>query len=209
MHTAIRATSLTLAQVISNGIAADTELGPLFDFGGGTMRVVLNTPEEMQENSIQGVSLWLYRVIRDDQRLNAPPQRVTPRQLQPTPLPVRLHYLVTPVVDIDPTDPSASAERAQTLLGKVMQSLYVKPVLRGSDLQNTLAGSSAEIGVRLESHSMDELSRIWTALKRSYALSVSYEAAVVNIDPDVQPVSVTPVHAVVPQYSVVITKEPA
>jgi hypothetical protein len=198
-----------LAQTISNGIAADTELGPLFDFGGGTMRVALNTPEEMQQNNIQGVSLWLYRIVRDDQRLNAPPDRVSPNRLQSTPLPVRLHYLVTPVVTVDPMDPSASTEREQTILGKVMQGLYEHPIMRGTDLQDTLAGTTAEVGVRLESHSMDELSRIWTALQRSYELSVSYEVTVVNIEPNAQPTSVAPVRVAMPRYGVVIAKEPA
>ena len=209
MYTALRATSLTLIQAISSGIAADPDLGPLFDFGGGTMRVTLNTPEEMQQNNIQGVSLWLYRIVRDDQRLNAPPDRVSPTRVQPTPLPVRLHYLVTPVVAIDPSDPSASSEREQTLLGKVMQGLYEHPVMRGTDLQDTLAGTTAEVGARLESHSMDELSRIWTALQRSYELSVSYEVTVVNIDPAAQPMLVSPVRVAVPRHGVVVSQGPA
>ncbi len=208
MHTALRATSLTLLDFLATGIAADPELGPLFDLmSGGTMRVALNTPEEMTQNNLQGISLWLYRLVRDDQRLNAPPERVSPTRLQPTPLPVRLHYLVTPIVTVDPVDPSASSEREQTILGKAMQLLYEHPVLRGTDLQDTLAGTVAQLGVRLESHTMDELSRIWTALGRSYELSVSYEVTVVNIEPLAQPVSVAPVRVAMPQYGVVVAEE--
>jgi hypothetical protein len=208
MHTALRATSLTLLNTIATGITADAELRPLFDLGaGGTLRVVLATSEEMAQNGLEGVSLWLYRIVRDDQRLNAPPIRVALNQLQPTPLPVRLHYLVTPVIAIDPNDPSASAEREQTILGKVLQILYERPLLRGTDLRDTLAGTTAEVGVRLESNTLDEVSRIWSALHRSYELSVSYEVTVVHIEPAAQPLSISPVRTAMPRYGVVVGEE--
>ena len=207
MYTALRATSLTLASYLSNGFKADPELGPLFDPGqGGSMQVSLNTPDEMHDASIQGVSIWLYRVIRDDQRLNTPPERVTPNRLQPAPLPIRLHYLVTPIVTTDPTSPSASSEQEQVILGKVLQLFHERPVFRGSDLCDTLTGSRAEIAMRLETYSMDEISRVWMALKQSYELSVAYEAAVVNIDRTAHPIMSAPVHAVIPEYATIIDR---
>lgn len=205
MHTALRATSLTLVHYLREGFIADPSLRPLFDSGaGGTMTVSLNTPEEMHESAVQGVSLWLYRVTRDDQRLNRPPDRVGKDRIQPAPLPMRLHYLVTPIVRIDSSNPSVSSETEQTLLGKVLQLFHEHPVFRGPDLQDTLAGADAEISMRLESHSMDEISRVWAALKRSYELSVSYEAAVVNIERIQQPRQVTPVQTVIAQTAAII-----
>lgn len=204
MHTAIRATSLTLASFLADGFAADPELGPLF---AGTMEVSLNTPEEMTEANVQGLSVWLYRVMRDDQRLNAPPERLSPLQSQPTPLPLRLHYLITPIVRIDNAHPRESPNREQTILGKAMQLLYVKPVLQGADLQDTLTGSTAQITSRLEPLNTEELTRVWSALRRSYQLSVSYETAVTYLS-TVQPDRIAPVRVAQPQYSVIVAQEP-
>lgn len=205
MYTALRATSLTLAHYLREGFIADPSLRSLFDSGaGGTMTVSLNTPEEMHDSAIQGVSLWLYRVVRDDQRLNRPPERVGLNKIQPAPLPMRLHYLVTPIVKTDSSNPSISSETEQALLGKVLQLFHEHPVFRGPDLRDALTGSNAEVAMRLESHSMDEISRVWMALKRSYELSVSYEAAVVNIDRASQPHTISPVQTVVPKMGAIV-----
>ena len=203
MHTALRATSLTLAAYLEAGFAADPELGPLF---GGTMQVSLNTPEEMTEARVQGISVWLYRVVRDDQRLNAPPERLSPTQTLPTPLPVRLHYLVTPIVTIDNAHPRESPQREQTILGKAMQLLYLHPMLQGTDLRDTLTGSTAQISVRLETLDLEELSRVWYSLRRSYQLSVSYEVTIAYLAAP-QPERIVPVRVAQPGYSVIVAEE--
>ena len=48
------------------------------------------------------------------------------------PLPVRLHYLMTPIVS---TRLQASAETEQAIIGKVLQAFHSHPVLRGTDFQ--------------------------------------------------------------------------
>ena len=89
-------------------------------FSGGGMVVSLNNPHEMGEKPAEGLSVWLYRIIRDDQRLNDPPVRLSATELQQPPLPLRLHYLMTPV-----TSPATgNPETEQLILGKVMQLLY-------------------------------------------------------------------------------------
>src|SRR5205085_5602493 len=120
MYTALRATSLTIAQYLRQGLETNPDLAPFFDAGsGGTMVVTLNTPQEMLDSDVEGLSVWLYRVVRDEERLNAPPVRVSPGQLRRTPLPVRLHYLMTPIVS---TRLQASAETEQAIIGKVLQA---------------------------------------------------------------------------------------
>ena len=97
MYTNLRATSQTLAKFLETRFQADPMLSGIF--GGGGMIVSLKTPEEMTEKPAEGLSVWLYRVIRDDQRLNDPPERLGPSQLRPPPLPMRLHYLMPPVTN--------------------------------------------------------------------------------------------------------------
>jgi hypothetical protein len=210
VHTALRATSLTVQAFLQAGVVADPSLGPFFDPAlGGTMRVSLNTPQEMATDGVEGVSVWLYRVERDDQRLNAPPARVSPNQLAPTPLPLRLHYLVTPVIAVDPAFPQTSPTREQELLGKVLQLCYEHPILRGADLRDTFAGAAGELTMRLESMALEDVARVWNALQRPYQLSVSYEVSIATIAPQAQPSLVSPVLVAAPEYHVIVGGGPS
>ena len=173
------------------------------------MLVTLNNPEEMRANTIDGISLWLYRVERDDQRLNALPERPLPNRLLPTPLPLRLHYLATPIVTVNKAFPLVSPSREQEVLGKVLQVFYKRPILRGVDLRDTLTGSTEQLSLRLEPMSLEEITRVWFALQRPYQLSVSYEVTLALIAPESQADLVTPVRIAEPEYRVIVAEEPA
>lgn len=198
MYTALRATSQTLLKFLEARFQADALLSGIFGVGG--MVVSLNTPQEMTKKPAEGLSLWLYRVMRDEQRLNDPPERVAPDLLRPPPLPVRLHYLMTPVTDRKMGDP----ETEQLILGKVLQSFHSHAVLRGTDLRAELAGTEAELKVRLEPMTLEEITRVWEALEGSYQLSVSYEVSLVHIDSELEPEKVTPVDVALPEYGVIV-----
>ena len=203
MYTALRATSQTLAAYIRQRLEAELNLAPFFG-SSGTMVVSLNTPQEMtQPPAQQGVSVWLYRVIRDEQRLNTPPERLGPNQLRYPPLPLCLHYLVTPVIDSNGN--GAGPEVEQTVLGKVLQIFHDHPRLRGTDLRDDFSGTTVELHVRLEPLTLEEITRIWEGLHSSYQLSVSYEVSVVNIASAMEPESVSPVQVVLPEYGVIVS----
>jgi hypothetical protein len=200
VYQSLIATSKTLQQLLDAEIKADPVLyGPLAPYRVRGMQVRLITPHEMSEGDHEGLSVWLYRVLRDDQRLNDPPRRPTPFEIEPVPLPLRLHYLVTPITSrANEGDP----ETEQYLLGKVLQIFHTHPRLRGADLKEELAGSQSELCVRLESMTLDEITRVWEALEGSYQLSVSYEVSLVEIASARQPPGVTPVTVVVPEVGV-------
>ena len=201
MYQALHATSATLQQYLTAQIKADTFLyAPTSPFRARSMAVVLNTPKEMDDNHQEGVSLWLYRIVRDEDRLNDPPRRIAPNLVQPTPLPLRLHYLVTPLTS---RDNAGDPETEQYLLGKIMQAFYSHPVLRGADLQQEFVGTPTQLHVCLETLSVDEISQIWQALDGPYLLGVSYEVAVVDIDAALQPMVVAPVQEFVPRVGLV------
>jgi hypothetical protein len=207
MYTALRATSETLVRYLRQRFETDLNLAPFFDAGsGGTMIVSLNTPQEMTQNNLQGVSVWLYRVVRDEQRLNAPPERLGPHQLRYPPLPLCLHYLVTPVIDRNGNRTGPEIE--QTVLGKVLQTFHDHPRLRGTDLQDDLSGTTVELHARLEPLTLEEITRVWEALESSYQLSVSYEVSVVNIESAVEPERVSPVLVAMPEYGAIVSSEP-
>ena len=65
-YTAFEATSQTLKKLMQDRLKADDDLS--------SVDVFLKTPKEMANK--KGVSLWLYRVVRNEFWLNNPPQRV-------------------------------------------------------------------------------------------------------------------------------------
>lgn len=178
MYTALVAASESIRELLRTSLRADVGPSGLATFFNGTMDVSLATPRDMQGEQ-QGLSMWLYRVGRDETRLNDPPTlRPLPgggTELVPPPLPLRLHYLMTPLVDDGP-------DTEQRILGRLLQLFHMHPVLSGADLRGDLTGTNAQVAVRLEALSLDETSRVWEALGGNYQLSVSYEVSLANID---------------------------
>lgn len=180
MYTRLASISETLRQFLHDGMVADVGPGGLASFfSGGTMQTTLFTPQEMTRQQLQGLSVWLYRVVRDESRHNDPP-RLRPRaggqvEVLPPPLPLRLHYLMTPISDDSP-------DTEQRILGRVLQLMHSAPELSGAVLRGDLTGSDATLIARLEALSLDEISRVWEALEGSFQLSVSYEVSLALID---------------------------
>lgn len=201
MYTALLATSQTLADFLQQRLESDPNLRAFFDPGlGGTMVISLRNPEEMAEKNDQGLSLWLYRITRDEDNLNDPPERITSSLFREPPLPLRLHYLLTPVVD--PGTPN-NAEIEQRVLGKVLQSLYGHAAFGGTDLAGDFSGTDTELRTRLEPMSLEDSTRIWNALEQPYQLSISYEVTLVRIDSEIFETR-TPVSEVVSKYGVIV-----
>ncbi|MEJ8838007.1 DUF4255 domain-containing protein [Ramlibacter sp. AN1133] len=203
MYTRILSTSQSLAGFLLNRFAADpADLGAFFGGGAAAGDVYLSTPQELTGKS--GLSLWLYRVSRDDTRLNDPPRRRTlpsgQIEIVPPPLPLRLHYLMTPLAKDQP-------ELEQRILGAVLQAFYSTPILSGSDLAGDLAGTRAQVFVRLEALSLDETARVWEALSSSFQLCVSYEVTLANIEPAVLPQRESLVESVHPRVAQLVGGE--
>ncbi len=188
-----------MADYLQAEFESDSHLSSLFA-APGTMRVYLNTPSEMTGNRA-GLSVWLYRVVRDDATLNRPPERITATLTRRVPLPVRLHYLITPVTNSEEAD---APETEQAILGKVLQVLHDHPQLRGVDLRDDFEGTDAAVTFRFEVLTVDELTRIWDSLETPYRTSVSYEATVVDIEAAIQPESAPPVRVPLVDAAVVV-----
>jgi hypothetical protein len=186
MYTALSDTSKTIKEFL------DYCLKPPKGFPDGNYRVLLENPEEMKNT--KGLSVWLYRVERDDHTLNMPPKKVNTSHIERIPLPFRLHYLVTPLV-------KGTTETEQTILGRVLQCLHDNPVIRGT------GSALVELNLRLEPLSLEEITRVWDALGRSYQLSVSYEVSVVYIESGKQPEEISPVEVLMPEYGVIVSSE--
>lgn len=195
-YRAINAVTRSLATLLETHLATDSTLQPFFDtLVGGTMAVSPRTPEEMERANQSGLSLWLYRVARDPEIVNNPPRRLAFDRVEKRRLPLRLHYLMTPVVNEDDTvgnDPGLE----QFIIGKVLQTFHDHAQLSGPDLVGDLAGSGDTIGVRLEPFGLEEITRVWDALGSTFQLCVSYEVSFTLIASDDAPTLVRPVDAV-------------
>lgn len=203
MYTHLLAATNTLADFLRARLEADPQLGLFFDPGqGGNMVVSLSNPQELAQ--LEGVSVWLYRVVRDENRLNDPNVRLGPNETRRPPLPVRLHYLITPFVRN--TNVNAS-ETEQLVMGKIMQSLHDHPLFTGNELAGDLRDGNHEFSVRLETLTLEELTRVWAALERPYQLSISYEAAIVLIESE-RTTRVAPVVIAEPVPGVIVGEQP-
>lgn len=206
MKSALRDCSNSLRGLLEQALRDDADLSPFFDPADpspqaiGTFVVNLHNPEEFAENEFEGVSLWLYLVERDADTLNQPARRVAADRLLSKPLPLRLHYLVTPRVDHRTR--TQAGELEQLILGKVLQVLHDTPRLAGNLLIDTLAGSPHEFFVRLEPLPLDHITRVWDALEVPYQLCVSYEVSVVPIESGIQPLPVVPVDSLLAEIGV-------
>lgn len=171
----IRAVSESVRELLREHITLSA------DTGLADVPIELRSPRELREDGVaRAVSLWLYRVVRNPDLLNQPPGRVRPDQFSRRPLPLELHYLLTPIAE-------ASGDE-QFLLGRALQTLHDHALLQGTDLRDALEGSEAELRLVLETLNLEELTRVWQALQESYQLSVSYLVQVVEIDSAHDPV---------------------
>lgn len=169
---AIRAVSQTLRDLLTDGTA---------DLG---VPVRLLSPREMQTEG-DGISLWLYRITRSGFVWNHPPRPRAAGEVPYRPIPINLHYLITPMTD--------DTESEQMLLGRTLQIFNDNPSLRGSALQDPLPEGEEELRISLESLSLEELTRIWSALQEPYQTSLTYEVQMIRIDSRRDPRAVAPV----------------
>lgn len=199
MFKALQASSLTLKSVLEDSFTADPDLKALFA-PIGTAVVSLGTPDEMETAGEAGLSLWLYRLVRDEQLLNRPPQRPSPNRIRRQPLPVRLHYLATPIISGNAGAPAPETE--QIILGRVLQTFLDNPLIGGADLAGPFEGTGIELAVRLETMEIDQLARLWDSLERSFQLCLSYEVGVVAIDSLREDILGPPVKLHLPEFGV-------
>jgi hypothetical protein len=135
-------------------------------------------PTETAQNSSHKLSIWLYQVTENEFLKNQPRLQTDvagkdrEKRLRNPPLGLNLYYLLTPF--------NADPMMDHLLLGKTMQILYENAILSlysaGDDIREHLSISLCRL-------SLEELTRIWEALKEPYRLSVCYQVRVNRIDP--------------------------
>ncbi len=133
------------------------------------------------------LAVVLYEVTEDASSRNKPMQRVRnlagQHVLRKPPLTLILRYMIVPFAGDRLTE--------QRMLGAAMQTVYDTSVLAGPALQGTnapegLVGSDAALAITLDPLTLEERTRVFTAVQRPYRLSMSYQVRVANIDPSLE-----------------------
>jgi hypothetical protein len=166
----------TLANRIWTGIKDDKQLRKIIR---SEEQICFLAPNDAQKSA--QVSIFLYNVTEYASMRNQPQTIDAPKTL----LYLNLRYLITPLTQ----DPLMD----QVVLGKIMQLFAEKPIFRGDDLQGNLKESKDELRVILDAQSIDEVSKLWTAIAMPYKLSISYSVYPVQIKAEITQKSDVPV----------------
>jgi hypothetical protein len=191
-YAALREASRALSGLLRERFLADAQLDPLF--GAGHV-ISLKSPREMRGGQPPevGLSIWLYAIDRNEFLLNRPPERVATDRLRSPPIPVNLHYLLTPITD--------DVESEQLILGKVLQVLHDDPVIAVDPTRPELRD---ELRISFEPLDLESVTRIWNALDESYQLCASYLVQVVRVDSAEEPTLTTPVLEKLSQHNQIV-----
>lgn len=167
-YTVVAEVGETLIQAIWSQISADANLKALI---GDQSLISLESPAEHLDNKDAALlSIYLYRIVEDPFMKNRTAVEGAGGAQNEVPLALDLYYLITPML--------AAARDRQIVLGKVMQVLYDRPTLQGSDLVGSLAGSGEVLRTVLDPVPLHDVALVWQALAIPYMLCLSYAVKV-------------------------------
>lgn len=134
--------------------------------------LVLDNPSQMSRNPAKKLSVWLYQVTENEFVKNQPASRgANAAEGQLPPLALNLFYLITPF--------TTASESDHLLLGRVMLTMYDNAIVF---VRNPSDGDFEELRIVLCRLTLEELTRIWEALREPYRLSVCYQVRVAHVD---------------------------
>jgi hypothetical protein len=159
------------------------------------LQVTISIPppeDETQAAEPTRVNLFLYRATENGALKNQMiPGQGHPSEYGHPPLSLVLHYMLTAYGATDDNG-LVNETRAHFLLGSAMRVLHDYPVITDSlmtinspptqILHSSLRGEFEHIKICLDPISLEDLSKVWTALTRPYRLSAAYTMSVIQIE---------------------------
>lgn len=122
-------------------------------------QISFSSPKNASIRGNRKLSIFLYNITEESVLKNVPPQGDDTSKLV-FGVPFALHYLVTPFTGNEKDD--------HALLEIIIQMFLANPLIDVVD-----AGNTVEASVKIDSLSLDELTRLWLALDTPLRLSVS------------------------------------
>ena len=139
---------------------------------GSESAIALKNPTETARDSSNRLSLWLYQITENEFTKNQPLEttaRSDTRRFPP--LTLNLHYLLTPF--------APTSEADHLVLGRAMQVFYDNAIVFLRDIPNEI---TEELRIVLCRMTLEELTRIWEALREPYRLSLCYLVRITHVD---------------------------
>lgn len=179
-HEVISVVSMALRDILWERYHADPAIDPLFPSQESS--IVFDNPTETARQGVGRLSVWLYQVAENEHLKNQPPVRLPAGPAgdaaeQMTPLAIELYYLITPFLPSGPD--AATIVSDHLLLGLTMQALYDNAIVV---LRDTARDVAEELRIVLCRLTLEELTRVWYALREPYRLSICYQVRVIQID---------------------------
>lgn len=159
------------------------------------LQVTVSTPQaedDTQNVEPTRVNMFLYRATENGALKNQMiPGQGHPSEYGHPPLSLVLHYMLT-AYGANDDNGLINETRAHFLLGSAMRVLHDYPVITDNlmtvnspptqILHSSLRGEFEHIKLCLDPISLEDLSKVWTALTRPYRLSTAYTVSVVQIE---------------------------
>jgi hypothetical protein len=172
---------------------------PDHDFGlpPPTEAIAFEPPGDRIRGNRTQLSLFLYHIEVDPHTRNQPDLRIAPDGLRRPPLPLNLHYLVTPLTDAEDDN--------HLMLGRILQHFHFRPALdsiAGVPIGDSFGGGVSELRIAFESLPVTTLYTLWSMIESPYHLSVTFSVTPIAIDSDlgaVQGARVAEAHTVIGQ----------
>ncbi len=203
-YTAAGAVGVTLQRLLRDRLDVPPTLPP-----GSSIVVTVGNPPPEPETEEPIVNLFLYRVSSNGALSNQrPPGRGERGTYGHPPLSLNLYYLLNTYGTTTATGSDTLQDEilAHDLLGSAMRILNDYSILTSAIetangqqvLDPDLIDASEAIKVTLDPLSLEDLSKVWTALSRPFRPSAAYEVSVIQIDSKLLGANVLPVGPIGP-----------
>lgn len=186
-YLAIGSVSTTLRNLLSDRMEI-----PTLPAGASEVQYTIGTPVDDDDTEIPRINLYLYRVSENVGIKNQEiPGHGHPAAFGRPPLSLDLHYLITAYGSFTATNSDFTDETvAQYLLGSAMRVFHDYPIitqaLETKDnkpiLDLSLQGQFERIKLSLEPLSLEDATKVWTALALPMRPSAAYKVSVVQIE---------------------------
>ena len=134
------------------------------------LSVSFEPPPKEPSTTLNKVYFFLYQVVENVHMKNEDMLRMDDAHLHYPPISLDLYYLLI-----------LYGSGRNLVLGRIMQIFHDHSIMKGAELN--LDNEDEEIKIILNTISLDDLTKIWSAFKETgYALSVSYLITPVRID---------------------------
>jgi len=198
-YTAVAAVGVSLQRLLRDRLDVPATLPP-----GASVVVTVGNPPDEPEAEDPIVNLFLYRVSSNGALSNQMPRGRGERNAYGRPpLALNLYYLVNTygTTTTAGSDTLQDEILAHDLLGSAMRILNDYPILTPQIetsggvqvLDPDLLDANEAVKITLDPLSLEDLSKVWTALNRPFRPSAAYEVSVVQIDSKLLTRNVLPV----------------